>query len=315
MKSAFRILLILLPLILGSLASFLLEQFLHPVPVLLFRLDVSLLLFFVGLFISLVLASVGLGFNQSQRQARHQIEQNQRDSEESHRRFIRRLDHEIKNPLTGLQAALVNLMEASKPEDRQRAGQNAHNAVERLGRLLGDLRKLSELDERQLERMPVDVPELLEEMVNAASALPAYAGRSVNLVISRVPWPLPSVIGDRDLLGLAFYNLIDNALKFTSPSDTIEVRALEDGHALVVEVADSGPGIPVDESARIFEELYRGSNAHGVEGSGLGLALVRRIIALHAGEISLRSRQAGSRGTIFTIRLPITNLPQPVTRL
>jgi signal transduction histidine kinase len=315
MKSAFRILLVLLPLLLGSLASFLLQQLLHPVPVLLFRLDVSLLLFFLGVFISLILASVALGYNQSQRQARRQMEQNQRDSEESHRRFIRRLDHEIKNPLTGLQAALVNLKEASNPEDRQRAGQNAHNAVERLGRLLTDLRKLSELDERQLERMPVDVPELLEEMVNAACALPAYARRSVNLVISRVPWPLPSVIGDRDLLGLAFYNLIDNALKFSVASDTIEVRALEDGRALVVEVADSGPGIPVDESARIFEELYRGSNAHGVEGSGLGLALVRRIIALHAGEISLRSRQAGSRGTIFTIRLPITNLPQPVTRL
>jgi len=315
MKSAFRILLILLPLLLGSLASFLLQQLLHPGPVLLFRLDVSLLLFFLGLFISLILASVAIGYEQSQRLARRQIEQNRRDSEESHRRFIRRLDHEIKNPLTGLQAALVNLKEASNPEDRQRAGQNAHNAVERLGRLLGDLRKLSELDERQLERMPVDVPELLEEMVNAASALPAYARRSVNLVISRVPWPLPSVIGDRDLLGLAFYNLIDNALKFSVASDTIEVRALEDGRALVVEVADSGPGIPVDESAHIFEELYRGSNAHGVEGSGLGLALVRRIIALHAGEISLRSRLAGSRGTIFTIRLPITNLLQPVTRL
>jgi two-component system OmpR family sensor kinase len=262
-----------------------------------------------------LLGSVALGYNQSQRRARRQIEQNQRDSEESHRRFIRRLDHEIKNPLTGLQAALVNLKEASDSEDRQRAGQNAHNAVERLGRLLGDLRKLSEIDERQLEQMPVDVPELLEEMVNAASALPAYAGRSINLVISRIPWPLPPVIGDRDLLGLAFYNLIDNALKFSAASDTIEVRALEDGRALVVEFADSGPGVPADESARIFEELYRGSNAHGVEGSGLGLALVRRIITLHGGEISLRSRMSGSRGTIFSIRLPITNLPQPVTRL
>ena len=65
-------------------------------------------------------------------------------------------------------------------------------------------------------------------------------------------------------------------------------------------------GIPAEDLSNIFEELYRGSNARGVEGSGLGLALVRRIVALHGGEIDVRSRQEEPRGTVFTVRLPVS---------
>jgi signal transduction histidine kinase len=100
------------------------------------------------------------------------------------------------------------------------------------------------------------------------------------------------------------YNLVENALKFTSVEEPVEVRALEDGRAIVVEVADSGTGIHAEDLPKIFEELYRGSNARGIEGSGLGLALVNRIVTLHGGQISVRSRQENPRGTVFTIKLP-----------
>jgi two-component system OmpR family sensor kinase len=112
------------------------------------------------------------------------------------------------------------------------------------------------------------------------------------------------VIGDRDLLVLAMYNLVENALKFTSVNEPVEVRALEDGKAIVVEVADSGAGIQSEDLPKIFEELYRGTNARGTEGSGLGLALVNRIVTLHGGQIFVRSRQENPRGTVFTVRLP-----------
>jgi two-component system OmpR family sensor kinase len=101
------------------------------------------------------------------------------------------------------------------------------------------------------------------------------------------------------------YNLVENALKFTSGNEAVEVRVLEDGKAIVVEVADSGPGIPSEELSKIFEELYRGINARGVEGSGLGLALVQRIVELHGGQIQVRSSQDNPRGTVFTVRLPV----------
>jgi two-component system OmpR family sensor kinase len=130
----------------------------------------------------------------------------------------------------------------------------------------------------------------------------------MNLLISKIPSPFPLVTGDRDLLALAVYNLIENALKFTSGEEAVEVRALEDGRAIVVEVADSGPGIPDEELSKIFEELYRGANARGIEGSGLGLALAQRIVELHGGQIMVRSSQTGPRGTVFTIRLPVTKL-------
>ena len=218
--------------------------------------------------------------------------------------FLRRLDHEIKNPLTGLRAALVNLQEAKESEERDRAVLNAKRAVERLTRLLTDLRKLSDLEERAIERMPVNVPELLEDVVTAVRILPAREKREISVLIPKVPSPFPTITGDRDLLLLAVYNLVENALKFTSEDDSIEVRALEDGRSIVIEVADSGTGIPSDDLTKIFEELYRGSNARGTEGSGLGLALVHRIVTLHRGGVGVRSSQTEPRGTVFTVRLP-----------
>ena len=226
------------------------------------------------------------------------------DTNQKRRSFLRRLDHEIKNPLTGLRAALVNLQEARESEERSRAVTNAGRALERLTRLLTDLRKLSDLEERTIERFPVNVPDLLEDVVTAIHTLPVCQGREINVLIPKVPSPFPTIIGDRDLLVLAVYNLVENALKFTTDEDSIEVRALEDGRTIVIEVADSGSGIPIEDLSKIFEELYRGSNARGTEGSGLGLALVNRIAALHGGGVGVRSSQAEPRGTVFTLRLP-----------
>jgi signal transduction histidine kinase len=169
---------------------------------------------------------------------------------------------------------------------------------------LTDLRKLADLEEREIEHVQVDVPDLLEDVVDAARSIPAYEGRNISLFVTKVPSPFPCIVGDRDLLVLAMYNLVQNALKFTSPEEPVEVRALEDGKAIVIEVADSGSGIHAEELPKIFEELYRGSNARGVEGSGLGLALVNRIVSLHGGQIIVRSRQENPRGTVFTVRLP-----------
>lgn len=121
--------------------------------------------------------------------------------------------------------------------------------------------------------------------------------------IPQAPWPLPLVSGDPDLLLLVIHNLIDNALKFTRPGETIEVRAFEDANSVVVEVADTGPGIPEEELPYVWQELYRGAAARGVPGSGLGLALARAIVDRHGGKVSLRSR--AGQGTVVSIRLPV----------
>ena len=261
--------------------------------------------FLIGFLITSFLVLLYFWDQRSARQTQILLTESQREAERSRRSFLRRLDHEIKNPLTGLRAALVNLQETQTTAERQHATENAGRAVERLTRLLTDLRKLSDLGERPIERSIVDIPDLLQDAVEAAQVLPAYDGREVSLLIPKVPSPFPVVTGDRDLLVLAVYNLIENALKFTSPDDSVEVRAAEDGRNILIEVADSGVGVPPEDAPKIFEELFRASNARGTEGSGLGLALVHRIVSLHDGKISVRSSQENPRGTVFTMRLPV----------
>ena len=296
----FFIIFSLVLLAIGALTFYLIPVLWQPEPVYVFRLGVGAgifsILFVLAVLIQIVLAARDWGAEQSTRKV-------VRERDESHRQFLRRLDHELKNPLTGLQATLTNLREAESDEEIQQGVENATQAANRLGHILGDLRKLSELEYQMLEHRPVDIEQLVSEMVSAACCLPAHRGRNVKLLVSKVP-VLPPVLGDRDMLGLAFYNLIDNALKFTTLDDAIEVRVREDGRSLFIEVADSGAGIPPQEQGRIFEDLYRGENAQEIEGSGLGLPLVRRIVILHGGEISLRSDPAQGRGTIFSIRLP-----------
>jgi signal transduction histidine kinase len=127
--------------------------------------------------------------------------------------------------------------------------------------------------------------------------------RQITLNVQQTPWPVTAVRRDRDLLMLAFSNLLDNALKFSQTGDRVEIRASEDGRMAIVEIADTGAGIPADELSQIFEELYRGRNARGIPGSGLGLKIVERIIFLHQGSLQVRSKP--EQGSVFTIRLPL----------
>jgi len=303
-KSWIFLALTFLPFLMGIGISLLAQGLWNPVPILVFKMDVGVVMFLAGLGITLFLLAIWIGVTSNSGIASRLVENAIRDAEQGRRRFLRRLDHEMKNPLTGLRAALVNLQEAQSKDERIRAGENAKRAQERLSVLLSDLRKLADLEERQIERVRIDIPDLLNDVVDAARSIPMYEGRNINLFVTKVPSPFPCVIGDRDLLVLALYNLVENALKFTSLDEPVEVRALEDGKAIVVEVADSGAGILTEDLPKIFEELYRGSNARGIEGSGLGLALVNRIVTLHGGQIFVRSRQENPRGTVFTVRLP-----------
>jgi two-component system OmpR family sensor kinase len=320
-KSWVNLILLFLPLVGGIIAFVLVTVFWLAVPPFMLTADFGFVGFVFGVTVrNLGLIALMLGlfttgillilYNRSQRRQERMkmlLEQAELEAEQGRRRFLRRLDHEIKNPLTGLRAALVNMQEAQVDMDRERAVENASHAVERLTRLLTDLRKLSDLGERPIELWQVDVPDLLQDVVDAAHVLPAYKGRDVSLLIPKVPSPFPMITGDRDLLVLAIYNLVENALKFTGGTDSVEIRLGEDGRAILIEVADSGAGIPAEDVSKIFEELYRGSNARSTDGSGLGLALVHRIIALHEGHIQVRSSQEEPRGTVFTVRLPVGN--------
>jgi two-component system OmpR family sensor kinase len=155
-----------------------------------------------------------------------------------HRRFLLRLDHELKNPVTAIQAGVANL------DGDSAAARSVATQAKRLADLVADLRKLAELETRPLERDDVDLAEMLVEVHEAAAELPGAGDRILSLVLPQAPWPLGTVPGDRDLLFLAIHNLVVNAVKFSQPGDRIELRAREDSDGVVVEVADTGIGIP-----------------------------------------------------------------------
>lgn len=296
-----RYLLILLPLLLGLFAS-VLFRFVSANPVFYVRADIAALAALGGLTLSLLLAA-GWGVHHLLERTRQvSLAKAQAQAAEDRRRFLQRLDHELKNPLTALRAALANLAEASTDVARQEALAGVESQARRLSRLVADLRKLAELETRPIEHAPIDLNGLLEEALALARERPEAAERHLTLTLPRAPWPLPTVTGDRDLLLLAVHNLLDNALKFTRPGDTVELRAFEDGATVVVEVADTGPGIPEEELGHVWEELYRGQGARGTPGSGLGLALVRAIVLRHDGQVRLRSRVG--QGTVITLRIP-----------
>lgn len=218
-------------------------------------------------------------------------------------RFFQRLDHELKNPLTIIRLGLVNLQQGPNLNAEQSGSlERISQQVQRLQKLVVDLRLLSELDQGSIERKPVELRELLEESISLSSQALEPA-RQVTLSVQQMPWPVSNVWGDRDLLVLVFRNLLDNALKFSLPEDQVEVRVTEDGRVAIVEVVDTGPGIPQEEIPHIFEELYRGENARGISGSGLGLKLVERIVELHDGAVQVRSKP--DMGTVFTVRLSL----------
>ncbi len=289
----------LLLLAVGLGLDLLWQYFNGPNPVIFLRADVGTLFLLIGI-LGCLIAWYGLiVWRLSAREGELALRRERLAAAESHRRFIRRLDHEIKNPLTAIRAGLANLGEVNDSGVMR----SVRTQVDRLAHLSADLRKVADMEIQPLERDKVDLGELLTEVVEQVNEREERLTRQVQLTVPRAPWPLTPIMGDRDLLFLAIHNLVDNALKYSRAGDTIELRASEDGATEVVEVADTGAGIPENELAQVWDELYRGQGARGVPGSGLGLALVRAIVERHGGTVSVRSR--AGQGTVFTMRLPL----------
>jgi two-component system, OmpR family, sensor kinase len=218
------------------------------------------------------------------------------------RLLLSRLDHELKNPLTAMRAALANVSGSAEDADREAGLRSIESQVLRLSRLTADLRKIAELASSERDRRLLDVVPLLEEAVDIAREQAPAAERRLSVGLPEASSAMPPVVGDADLLTLAVVNLVDNAIKYTSAGDRIEVRARDASNRVVIEVADTGPGIPDDEVAHIWDELYRGAQARAVPGSGLGLALVRAVAEQHGGTVEVESWIG--HGTVVRLLLP-----------
>lgn len=306
--------LVLLPAVLGASVWLVFRLGWAPQSIIYLRFNLGLFLLVVGLSLSGMLG-VGLALSATtNRRSRKQLSESEVNAAMRHRRFLSRLDHELKNPLTAIKLEVANLESeldrgsgatTANSDGFDEIGQTVDrlkHQIERLSDLLIQLRKLGDLENRPFEREPIRLDRLLTNLVEEFGHNLAGSEREVSLRLPEIPWPLPQVEGDVDLLEVALRNLMDNAVKFTSPGEAIQVRAFEDSTHVIVEIADRGPGIPEDELPHVWEELYRGEQARGVPGSGLGLALVKAIVELHGGQITLRSRL--KQGTVVALRLP-----------
>jgi two-component system OmpR family sensor kinase len=297
-----RWLIALLPLLLALVGALLWSNSDWANPVLFARASLSTLLVLLGILLTLLLVGYALQGYVAQRHAREMFDL-QAQAAEDRRRFLQRLDHELKNPLMAIRAGLANFANAPTSDTRKEALASVESQTVRLSRLTADLRKIADLETRSLELTNIDLTALLEEAVALVKDRPGAEDRQLALTLPQAPWPLPIISGDWDLIFLAVYNLLENAIKFTVAGETVEIRAREDGRFVVVEVADTGPGIESSEIPHVWEELYRGKGGRGVPGSGLGLALVKAVAERHGGDVALHSR--AGQGTVINVQLPI----------
>jgi two-component system sensor histidine kinase KdpD len=208
------------------------------------------------------------------------------------------LAHEFKTPLTATRAAAGELLEASRPGERDRElAEIVDEGLEQLQRLVSDAVQVLRIDAGTfaVHRQRLQLTDVVARTLDMLAPRLTEHG-----VLNRIS---PELIVDADpaLLGLALRQLVDNAVKYSAPTSSIELSATSNGVTDIV-VRNSGSHIPAAERARIFDRFYRGSQAGHVVGAGLGLAIVQQIAHAHGGAVGVDSDRIS--GTTFTLSLP-----------
>jgi PAS domain S-box-containing protein len=216
--------------------------------------------------------------------------------------FFSNVSHEFRTPLTLMLGPLEEVLQAElAPAERARLEIASRNAM-RLLRLVNSLLDFSRIEAGRIEAsyVPTDLPALTVELASNFRSACERAGLALEVDCRPLPEP---VVVDPAMWEKIILNLLSNAFKFTLEGG-IRVTLQEAGGMAELRVEDSGVGIPAASLGRVFERFYRieGQGGRSVEGSGIGLSLVRELVLLHGGAIEVDS--AEGRGTVFTLRLP-----------
>jgi len=232
--------------------------------------------------------------------------------EKTRRDFIANVSHELRTPLTSLLGYTETLLDESGDSKQHEFLEIIRRNAQRMSRLTEDLLTLARVEsgEYALEQTPVPVSVLVQDAQIAFNEV----ARNRGVAIEVAPLPDTQVLADRDAIHQVFSNLIDNALKYGSGSQKIQIGALERDGQVECFVRDFGPGIPSEHLPRLFERFYRVDKARSREagGTGLGLAIVKHIVLNHGGEAWVTSELG--HGSTFWFRLPKAALqPEPAT--
>ena len=226
--------------------------------------------------------------------------------------FFALVSHELRTPLTSIigYLELVRDDEQDLSPDARRFLEIVDRNATRLLRLVGDMLFVAQADAGRLalEAAPVDLDLVVTEAVEAARPAAARAGVALALSTGEA---LAPIRGDRDRLGQTLDNLISNALKFTPEGGRVEVALRSEDGGAVIEVSDTGMGVPDAEQQRLFERFFRSSSAtsRAVPGAGLGLTIVKTIVEAHSGSVVLTSREG--EGTSVRVELPFDRVGAP----
>lgn len=221
---------------------------------------------------------------------------------ESQRRFIADAAHELRTPLTAVQLQVENLARVSAPAERDAAIGQLKAGVARAGHLVQQLLALARLShEDATERRfgPTDLETVVRSVLVEQQQLAEH--RRIDLGLAHVE-PV-RLNADAEGLRVMLGNLVGNALRYTPEGGVVDVRVYRDGVQGVIEVEDTGPGIPAKDRDQVFRRFQRGTGA-GVSGSGLGLAIVREVVTRHRGTVELGESGRGG-GLTVKVRLPV----------
>lgn len=214
--------------------------------------------------------------------------------------FIANVSHELKTPLAVIRNYGTMLQQPELPENKRMEYAKAiTNTSRRLASLITNILKLNKLENQQIypNEETYDLGEQLCECLLDFES----AWEDKELEIKTDIEEEVKVKTDAELLSLVWNNLFSNAVKFTEPHGSISLSMRSEGDFAVVQVSDTGCGIPSDVGKHIFEKFYQGDTSHATQGNGLGLALVKRVIDIVGGDISVASEVG--KGSTFTVTL------------
>jgi two-component system, OmpR family, sensor kinase len=221
------------------------------------------------------------------------------------RNFVSMASHEFRTPITIIDAhaqRLIAMKDRLSADDLAERARKIRNAVRRMTHLIENLidsmRVIDGDVKLYFHPTTIDIASLLHEVCQLQREIAPQAQ-----ILESFRVRAPTIVGDANLLFQVFSNLLSNAIKY-SPSGGLINVVLEPGESWVtVSMQDRGIGIPESDRPRLFERYYRGSNASGIVGTGLGLYFVKTVVELHGGQVTADNREGG--GSCFQVRLPV----------
>lgn len=217
--------------------------------------------------------------------------------------FFSNVFHEIKTPLAVIHNNAQLLQRANLEESQRKECADAIlHATRRLSNLITNMLKLNKLEKQAIQPAPQSFDLCAQLSECALQFENTWEQKDIEFIAELEDRAL--IRGDEELLALVWTNVLSNAIKFTPAGGTVTLTQRTEPDAVTVEVADTGCGMEAETMRHIFDKFYQGDTSHSTEGNGLGLALVRRILELSDGTITVQSTVG--KGSVFTVRLPVS---------